>query len=99
MLIINGSLQIIPIGISTDVGKVQLEEGKEHEPAIIQTFISENGPVQIIIPANRVDTVIENLREAKDKAQAETSDLFIPNSDQQVEEIKKSHDILTQKGE
>lgn len=100
MLAINGSLQVIPNAIATDVGELRAED--KTEPAIVQSFHCLSGTVQIIFPTAEVDRVIEGLKQAKensDNSVRQSGDLYIPPNAEvgikQAENFQKIQDEIT----
>lgn len=97
MLQIAGILQAIPVSIQTEAGSLTTGEGQQ-EPAVILTVNTLQGPVQVILPTSIVGTLVKGLNEASEEAQKQTphSDLYLPGSDLEVEQIKAAHDQITQ---
>lgn len=84
MINIEGRVQVLPNSVSYDSGKLRV--GEESLPAVIQSLISDNGVVQVIFPADKVDAVIEGLQQMKEEAEKNhSSDIYIPTSDKEIE--------------
>ena len=94
MLTIEGSLQILPLGISTDIGKLTID-GKQ-QPCVVQTFLTESGPVSLALPTDIIDKVVSELQDNKERAIADSNDLYIPGSDEEVKEIKAGFDKVNE---
>ncbi len=88
MLIIDGVLQVVPQSISTDTGEMRVED--KTQSAIVQSFLTANGVVQVIIPTENVDGVIRALENAKleaDKAAGPAGRLEIAHSISDADKI------------
>jgi hypothetical protein len=99
LLAIEGAIQLIPHAIASDVGTLRVED--KTQPAIIQSFQTQSGVVQVIYPVEEIDRVIEGLNHAKEqsaKAEQSSSDLYIPPSAdvgiKQAEEFQKLQDEI-----
>jgi hypothetical protein len=90
-------LTIIPGSASAESGTLRLGEEETVQAAVVQTFITANGPVQIVFPTSAVDGVIKQLQDAKDEAEQQpitSADLVIPGSAQEVNDVKAAHDEI-----
>lgn len=88
MFQIQGSILVVPLAVTTDSGTYSEGEGKPPSPAVIQSFDTLVGRIQVIIPIEHVDQTIEGLKTAKEGAEKETSsDLYIPRSDEEVQQF------------
>lgn len=98
MLQINGVLQVMPVSVSTEAGALRTEE--KSQPSVIQTVTTLNGPVQIVWPLEHVDQIIDSLKKAKEEAEKKpiptNSDLYIPDSALEVEQVKAAHDKVSE---
>lgn len=96
MLQIQGTLQVIPVSVHTESGTLRVDEGQPEQPAVVQTYVSLNGPVQVVFPADTVPQLIEQLQNAADEANSKpSSDIYIPSSMQEAEAIAKTQEQLT----
>ncbi len=97
MLAIEGALQVIPSAIACDVGQLRTED--RTEAAIVQSFQTLSGVIQVIIPIKEVDKVIEGLEKAKEQSDGVSTDLYIPPSAavgiKQAENFSKELDEIT----
>jgi hypothetical protein len=100
MLQIQGALQILPATISTEPGEIRAEDGTT-QSAIVLTLGTLSGPVQIIVPTSSVEAIIKGITEANKQAaevsKTNSSDLYVPGSAMEVEQIKKAHDQLNKR--
>lgn len=97
MLVIEGAIQVVPHAVNVDTGELRAQ-GKA-EPAIVQSYISQSGTVQVILPEAEIDRIIQMLSEAKNKIAQEKSGLYVPPTVEvgmdQAEAIKKTTDEIT----
>lgn len=78
MLSIQGAIQILPQSASAESATISLTgPDGEKQNAVVITFISENGPIQVILPSDAVDGVVAGIIEAKQRGEV-SDDLYIP---------------------
>ncbi len=96
MLIIQGALSIVPMGVSIDAGELKVQEDAPSQPAVIVTFTTHSGPVQVAIPSANVDGLVKGLQENKKVAEEKTpkSELYVAGSMAGVEDLAKAQQEL-----
>lgn len=88
MLAIQGAIQIIPESVSCEPGKLKV--GEESKGAVVITYITTSGPVQIVLPSEHVDSIADGMKSAKQEADNESADLYIPSGGMaEAEQIAK----------
>lgn len=93
MLNIQGAIQVIPEAISVEPGKLNAD-GNEMR-AVIASFNSGLGIVQIVLPSDSVQEIVDSILEAKKKAEEESSNIYIPQGGmQEAEQIAKAKDNI-----
>ena len=99
MLRIQGTLQIIPVSVQTESGTLRVDDSEGEQPAVVQTFITMNGPVQVVFPVDSVEHLIDGLRQAKAEAEKNTpaakGSLYVPSSMEEAEHMAKAQEQLT----
>jgi hypothetical protein len=93
MLNIQGALQLIPESVSVEPGKLNAD-GNEIS-AIVASFNSGQGIIQVILPIDSVDTIVSSILEAKKRSEQQNSDIYIPQGGMnEVEQIAKAKEGL-----
>lgn len=101
MLAIDGSIQVVPFAFASDIGELRV--GDETKPAVVQSYQTQSGVVQIILSVEEIDKVIKQLEDSKEKAiemkTSHDSDLYIPPSAEEALEqagrFKQVQDEIT----
>lgn len=99
MININGSIQVVPTQVSVESGTLRVDENNT-QPAVIQTLNTMVGPVQVIYPAQAIDSVIDGLKQAKEEADKKQppTDLYIPSSMNEAEAVAKAQQAIVEEG-
>lgn len=96
MLAIDGALQVVPHAFASDTGELRVDGNTK--PAVIQSYQTQSGVVNIVLPAEEIDRVIEALQRAQQDLKNKDSDLYIPPSAdaamKQAEEFQKVQDEI-----
>lgn len=94
MLTIQGVVQIYPLSINIEDGTLSM--GDKEQPAVVQTLLTESGPVQVVFPVEHIDAIVDALGKAKEKAEKPKSDLYIPSSEEEVKQIADLTEKVTE---
>jgi hypothetical protein len=88
MLSIQGSLQILPDSVQADEGTVRIND--EETPAVVISYVTQSGIVQVILPAEFVDSIADGMKEAKKRSEGK-ADIYIPQGGMnEAEQIAKA---------
>jgi len=91
MISIQGTVQIIPLSVSSDSGSITAE-GQSPQSVVIQTLQTQNGLFQIVLPIEAISGIIDGLKNAQIEAEKEAAkaDIYVPSSMGEVENIAKA---------
>lgn len=78
MLLIEGAVRVLPVSIAAEGGVLQ--QNNQKESAVILFIQTSSGELQVILPPENIDAIIEAIQKAKIEAEATPkSDLVIAN--------------------
>jgi predicted transglutaminase-like protease len=87
MLFIDGTIKVLPLSVGAEGGALQQEDGTK-SPAVVLYFQTNSGVIEVVLPPENIDKVIDALSKAKEDTQE------IPKTDLIVSKnIKEAEDI------
>jgi hypothetical protein len=95
-------INVLPLSVESQPGEFAAGDNKK-SPAVIQRFVTENGNIQVILPVENIDSVIQTMLNAKEAIEAagpsagmSASGIIIPKSEREVEELAKAQQQIIQ---